>query len=114
MSGLDIEYLFELAKRDPEELESWRLREIEKLINSAPETLRHRLRGLQFQIDCKRRLHPTPMGACIAISQMMMDSLLNLRLSITGEGISPLKPARAQVIPMGASRSQMSMSGHAP
>lgn len=73
-----IDHLFELAKNDPEELERFRQREIEALIASAPAHLQRRLRGLQFQVDCKRRLHPTPMGACVAISQMMLLSMEKL------------------------------------
>ncbi|WP_297810464.1 DUF3135 domain-containing protein [uncultured Methylophaga sp.] len=45
-----------------------------------------RLTGLQFRVDMLRRKHKTPLGACIALSQMMMDevhklSLLDLDLS---------------------------------
>ncbi len=68
----------ELAKRDPEELERLRAQQINQLIESAPEHLKARLKGLQFQIDCKRRLHKSPLGSCIEISRMMMDSLLSL------------------------------------
>jgi hypothetical protein len=77
------EYLMELAKRDPEELERLRVQQINQLIESAPEHLKARLKGLQFQIDCKRRLHnKSPLGSCIEISRMMMDSLLSLNESL--------------------------------
>jgi Protein of unknown function (DUF3135). len=69
----------ELAKRDPDGLERLRIQQINQLIESAPEHLKARLKGLQFQIDCKRRLHnKSPLGSCIEISRMMMDSLLSL------------------------------------
>lgn len=88
-----VEQLFELAKNNPAELERLRLREVEALIAGAPPHLQQRLRGLQFQVDCKRRLHPTPMGACIAISKMMLESMEKLHhalhngssLTINGE-----------------------------
>ncbi len=73
------EHLMELAKRNPEELERLRIQHINQLIESAPEHLKARLKGLQFQIDCKRRSHTkSPLGSCIEISRMMMDSLLSL------------------------------------
>src|SRR5690606_24321147 len=107
-------YLRDLAERDPEELENLRLREIESLIENAPEHMRRRLRGLQFQIDCTRRLHPTPLGACIAISQIMMDSLCKLNQSLHQEGnYSKQRSSPASVIPFGQIN-QTSSRGHAP
>lgn len=91
-----------LAKSDPEGLERLRLDHIESLINSAPEATQRRLRGLQFQIDCQRRLHKHPMGACLSISKMMMASLqrLNEALQIdTGPPAAPAQPSSAPVLP---------------
>ncbi len=73
-----VDELIQLAKSDPEQLERLRKREIESIIDSAPESTQRRLRGLQFQIDCKRKLHPKGMGACMAITTMMFDSLQKL------------------------------------
>jgi hypothetical protein len=81
---LNAQQLIELAKNNPKELERLRLQEIEELIGNAPEHMRTRLRGLQFQIDCKRRLHKNPLGACVEISRMMLDSLQNLNLAAQG------------------------------
>lgn len=78
----DIEQLIALAQSDPEQLERIRQREIETLIARAPEHTRSRLRGLQFQIDCKRRLHKNSVGACLAITGMMMDSLQKLNQAL--------------------------------
>jgi len=89
----DVQRLIELAKTDPSELERLRLLEIENLINQAPERTRKRLRGLQFQIDCKRRLHKNPLAACVEISRMMMDSLHCLNLAIQGDFKSPVENA---------------------
>lgn len=78
----DIEQLIALAQSDPEQLERIRQQEIEALICRAPEHMRPRLRGLQFQIDCKRRLHKSSVGACLAITGMMMDSLQELNQAL--------------------------------
>jgi hypothetical protein len=83
-STLDPEHLFQIAKLNPDELERIRLREVEQLIARAPEHLKARLRGLQFQIDCKRRLHSTPLGSCIEISKMMLDSVHTLNEALHG------------------------------
>jgi len=81
----DVDSLMELAKNNPEELERLRQAEIDNLIGSAPESTQRRLRGLQFQIDCKRQLHPNGMGACMAITEMMFDSLTQLNRVLHGE-----------------------------
>ena len=80
-----IDQLIEIAKKDPEALEAIRQREVEAFISSAPQEMQRRLQGLQFQIDCRRRLHKdSAMGSCIAISQMMMDSLQHLNEALHG------------------------------
>ncbi len=73
-----VDDLLKLAKENPEALEAYRLGAVESLINSAPQNMQPRLRGLQFQIDAKRRLSKTPMAACLEISRMMFDSLHEL------------------------------------
>lgn len=60
---------------------------------------RRRLTGLQFRIDMLRRRHKSPLGACIALSQMMMDevhklSTLDLMLS---QHQTP--PSRCKILP---------------
>lgn len=67
-----------LAERDPTAFEDMRRQYIESFIESAPEEKRRRLRGLQWQIDQTRDLARTPMASCIAISNMMWDSLYQL------------------------------------
>lgn len=94
----DPKYLFELAKRNPEELESIRLREVEQLIKRAPDHLKARLRGLQFQIDCKRKVHSTPLGSCIEISKMMLDSVYVLNEALHGRDTSPLNKRQAGTV----------------
>jgi len=85
-----VDELIALAKESPAQLEAFRRSEVERLIASAPESIQRRLRGLQFQIDCKRRLHSSPMGACIELSQMMFDSVSQLNNAL--QGISAQRP----------------------
>lgn len=100
----DAEQLIALAKNNPDALEQFRQQQIEKLIASAPENLQRRLRGLQFQIDCKRRLHQSPMGACIELSKMMFDSVYQLNDVLQGlrgtEEPATRPTHRAAVIPI--------------
>ncbi|MAZ88899.1 MAG: hypothetical protein CL693_14810 [Cellvibrionaceae bacterium] len=71
--------LLELAQSDPEALERYRQQQIELTLSEAPECIRARLEGLQFQIDAQRSLHHNPMGTCIKLSQMMQDSFQQLQ-----------------------------------
>lgn len=80
--------LKKLAERSPEKLEEFRMREVEAIISQAPERVRQRLRGLQFQVNCQIRLHKSPMGSCIAISKMMHDSLHKLNAALHGQAHS--------------------------
>ncbi|HEY7772316.1 MAG TPA: DUF3135 domain-containing protein [Marinagarivorans sp.] len=78
--------LIKLAQEDPDALEALRQREIDALINAAPASMQRRLRGLQFQIDAKRSISKTPMASCMAISQMMFDSVYELNDALNGDG----------------------------
>ncbi len=75
----DFNTLKVMAQENPEALERLRREHVEALIESAPEALKPRLRGLQFQIDSQRRLARTPLQSCINISRMMHDSFHTLR-----------------------------------
>ncbi len=78
----EFEKLRELAQNDPAQLERLRIQLCDQLIQSAPESMRRRLRGLQFQIDMERRRAKSPMAACIAISGMMHESFDKLRQAV--------------------------------
>lgn len=71
--------LLKMAKSDPDALERYRQSQIDALIGEAPQYLRQRLEGLQFQIDAQRSLHNNPMGSCIKINQMMHESFSQLQ-----------------------------------
>ncbi|VUD56705.1 hypothetical protein TDB9533_02357 [Thalassocella blandensis] len=92
--------LLALADNAPDKLEELRRREITRIIDSAPEHLRKRLHGLQFQINCQIELHSTPLGACVAISRMMHDSLAKLNDALNGSyQHAPAAPHSDNVVP---------------
>jgi len=103
-----VDQLIVMAEKYPEALEAFRLQEVENLITSAPEEMQRRLRGLQFQIDCQRQLHPTPISACIAISKMMHESVARLQKALHGvdpedvDGESEAFADRGRVLPFPA------------
>lgn len=69
----DFDAWARLAKTDPEAFERQRAQVIETAIRSGAPRNRHRLRGLQFQVDAQRRLSSNPLGACIRLSRMMLQ-----------------------------------------
>lgn len=72
----DFDQWSELARRNPQEFDRRRLAAIEE---SMKDSCRQRsLRGLQWRIDSERQLAHTPLKACVKISAMMWDSLLEL------------------------------------
>lgn len=73
----DFDRWMRLAKEEPKRFEELRLQMIEDEINHSTPANQARLRGLQFQIDTKRRLSSSAMGACVEISTMMFDHLYN-------------------------------------
>jgi hypothetical protein len=75
-SQIDFDDWSELAARDPDAFERRRAAVLEEFIQQAPENRQQRLRRLQWRIDRTRELAPTPLAACVKISQMMWDSLL--------------------------------------
>lgn len=91
--------LLALAENAPDELEEFRLREITKIIESAPEHLRQRLRGLQFQVNCQMQLHQSPMGKCMAISRMMHESLAKLNDALHGQHKVEAEEVPQNVVP---------------
>lgn len=78
-----------MAKEDPEALEQLRLAHVEAIIAEAGVANERRLRGLQFQIDAIRRGSSNPMAACIRISKLMHDSLIDLNSVLQSEETPP-------------------------
>ena len=78
----DFDILADMAQNDPDKLEGFLRNKVEELITSAPERMQQRLRGLQFEIDCQRRIHKNSLDACRKISSMMHDSFYELNRAL--------------------------------
>jgi len=74
-SHINFDEMLVLARTDPDTFEARREAYIESFLTSIPDVKQARLRGLQWQIDQKRQLARTPMASCIAISNLMWNSL---------------------------------------
>ncbi len=72
----DFDKWVRLAKEDPDAYENMRLKMIQEVIDNASPEIKHRMQGLQWQIDQIRSTSPNPMASCLRISQMMWDSML--------------------------------------
>lgn len=72
----DFDQLRALARVDPVAFEAKRREVIEAAIASAPTHRQRRLRGLQWRIETMRDHSPTPMAACVALTDMMWEALL--------------------------------------
>lgn len=70
--------LAHLAQNNPQAFEKLRTQLCQQMIMAAPAHLQKRLQGLQFRIDNERKLSGSPLGACIRLSQMMNESLMQL------------------------------------
>jgi len=73
--NFDFDEWAQLAKQDKIAFEKRRAATLNKVIASCAsnDNELRKLNGLQFQVDMIRRKHKTAIGACIAISQMLMD-----------------------------------------
>ena len=78
-----FEVLVDMARNDPEGLETLRRSLTSAVIASARSAnSRRRLQGLQFKVDVERRRAATPLAATIRISEMMCRSLADLHASL--------------------------------
>ncbi len=111
MHGDETDFPFDdwarLASEDPDSFEAARRLMIDSLIEAAPAPVQARLRGLQWQIDHVRTQTPTPLGACVKISNLMWQRLLGpdglvdqLERLGSGEDAPGKSPAGARVIPL--------------
>ena len=84
-----FEVLVDMARNDPEGLETLRRSLTNAVISTArSENSRRRLLGIQFRVDLERRRAATPLAATIRISEMMCRSLADLHASF----VTPLDP----------------------
>jgi hypothetical protein len=72
------EELAQLASDNPQAFEALRQEVIDSFIEHAPTRLEARLRGLQFRVDCQRRLSHSALGATVRVYQLMWESFLDL------------------------------------
>ena len=108
-NNVDFEKLALLASTDPVGFEVWRRSLVEQFIDDAPPRYRTRLQRLQWRIDAERRRHKAPLGACVAISGMMWESVYGRNglasalsdLLRTSSGLSESRqPQSATVLPL--------------
>lgn len=91
--------LLHWAKHDPKRLDRYQKEKSQEIIDNAPKHIQRRLRGLQFQIDCQRKLHRSAIGRCIQISKMMHDSLDEMVQIVNGQKKDPSTPATVLMLP---------------
>ncbi len=75
---IDFDEWATLATADPAAFETRRRELIETFIARSHPERQQRLRCLQWKIDQIRDLSPTPLSACVKISNLMWDSLTGL------------------------------------
>jgi hypothetical protein len=75
----DFDTLKHWALAEPERLDALLHQQIEALIAQVGPDQQRRLRGLQFRIDCQRRLARNNLDSCIRIANMMHDSVHAMR-----------------------------------
>lgn len=78
----DFDTLKYWALTEPERLDALLHQQIETLIAQVGPERQRRLRGLQFRIDCQRRLARNNLDSCIRIANMMHDSVYAMRQHI--------------------------------
>ena len=74
--------LRDLAQRDSQGFESLRAELIEDCIHRSSKHNQRRLRGLQFEINARRRAAGNPMKALLIVQDMMHDSFISLRQAL--------------------------------
>lgn len=97
----DFDMWLELSKNDPEAFEAMRRKALQEFIGSVPEDKQHRLRCLQWKVDKVREKQKTPLAACVAISDMMWDSLERLnQLYYDYENVTKVKDGKRVLTPL--------------
>ncbi len=71
----NFEYLANLAASNPDKFEEHREKLINEFIQKMPSDKKDWLKKIQWRVDQARRQAKTPIGACILISNMMMESV---------------------------------------
>ena len=91
----------ELSQKDPQAFEELRKKTINEFIDGVAVERQHRLRCLQWKIDRVREKNSTPLAACVAISDMMWDSLERLhKIYYDYENITSVKEGKRVLTPL--------------
>ena len=113
-ADFDFDEMALLARVDPDAFEQQRRRMLNDVIEQASPELQRRMHGLQWQIDQVRASADNPISACLRISRMMWDSVLeedglleNLQRLQSGQTLDAKsdKPV-ATIIPLHVRRSE--------
>ncbi len=70
----DFDHWLRLARRDPAAFERRRQAAIAAFLDDLPPARRSRLERLQWRIDMEIRRSRSPMGACIRLYRLMLES----------------------------------------
>lgn len=73
--GFDFDEWVALARDDPKAFEERRNALVREAIDQAPLHFQKKLHGLQFQVDMIRQRSTHPLGACVKISNLMLNHL---------------------------------------
>jgi hypothetical protein len=87
--SLDLEWLEQLARDDPEGFEAERARLIERCIASTPAEDHGFLRRIQFRADAARRRAKTKLQANLQLSRLMWSSFHDMHQALNGVTIKP-------------------------
>ena len=97
----DFDMWSELSKKDPDAFEALRKKAVQEFIGSVPEKKQHRLHCLQWKVDTVREKQKTPLAACVAISDMMWDSLERLnQLYYDYESVTKMRDGKRVLTPL--------------
>jgi len=111
LEDLSFDQWCEIHQSDPRRFDSYRLKILNDLIDSAPEESKLRLRGLLFRMEGESRRSKSQLGYNLRLSSMMMEMLDDMRAQIhllCAADIDEMQdrlltPASAKVIPFAAS-----------
>lgn len=97
----DFDMWSELSQNDPDAFEKLREQTVSQHIGSMDRGRQDRLRCLQWKVDRVREQQKTPIAACVAISDMMWDSLERLnKIYYDYDGVTSLKEGRRVLTPL--------------
>jgi len=102
MTDFNFDHWMKLASEHPDAFERHRLDAIEEFFGQLPQQRRSRLQHLQWRIDMEIRRHHSPLGSCIRIYQLMMESLDRQKAALDGllcSETQELSTPSAKVIP---------------